>query len=439
MCGIAGVYCFGESRPSVDMVKHLLLENELRGKDSAGVAYFASDGRFLIRKAQGPAKEFVQSMASLWPEISRSRIILLHTRHATQGKPEFNENNHPVTGFGRVITHNGMVTNDDEVFEHYGQSERSAAVDSIAINLALFKEGRTGITRLAGSATFAAWDHEDRENLLLARVGHNDLYLYRPQEDMLVWSSAVAATRHLVRQRLGGLGFATMGVLPENYGLYLSRAGGETFKVTRSPIAHKRSTSTTYPSKGQSASSHLTGTPKGTSSKGSAGPGSTRKGATNILVAPYPWSVLRDKYAPIFDQVEIPSPYGSPSFLKMKAENTTGPVVMETPYGRWGFGDGMKLYFQPHRRVKTWIEKNYVPWWDEKEMLKEDVPTGFLDRELVLERVSFTDTNLPGVYARRDVFLCPWCGWSDAKWTWQSKNGCSFCGIIPRAIPEGVY
>ena len=65
----------------------------------------------------------------------------MHTRYATQGIPEWNDNNHPIITGSVVGVHNGHVSNDDWMFkcveDYVGNDVRIAHVDSEAIFAAL--------------------------------------------------------------------------------------------------------------------------------------------------------------------------------------------------------------------------------------------------------------------------------------------------------------
>lgn len=171
MCGIAG-FCLSadENVNAAQLAVPLLLGIENRGTHATGVAYF-DDGVALIEKAAVPARTFVPTLDM--PSTVRNAI--LHTRHATQGSPQNNDNNHPIDVGGLIGVHNGIVYNDDELFDRLPDGVRIAEVDSEAIFATLYHGGEKpaqALARVQGPAS-VAWinTYGDPELLHVARVG----------------------------------------------------------------------------------------------------------------------------------------------------------------------------------------------------------------------------------------------------------------------------
>ena len=142
MCGIGGIILLAGKRTGKELrqirriARRLLLQLEKRGSDSSGIALVNKD---YVRVLKQPvkAKQFVktgQFRLMLRRLSGHTTGILLHTRAATKGSRDNNDNNHPIIADDIVGVHNGMIFNDDEVFRNFRQHfSRKAEVDSEAI------------------------------------------------------------------------------------------------------------------------------------------------------------------------------------------------------------------------------------------------------------------------------------------------------------------
>ncbi len=110
MCGIVGFV--GRDGDALPFIFNGLKRLEYRGYDSAGIA-LASDGRVLVKKAQGKLDVLGGVIGTLPQGIPCG---IGHTRWATHGRPT-NENAHPHTDCrGEIATvHNGIIENFHEL------------------------------------------------------------------------------------------------------------------------------------------------------------------------------------------------------------------------------------------------------------------------------------------------------------------------------------
>lgn len=99
MCGICGFV----GQLNEKAVNNMILANETRGGHAWGAAWRES-GQIMYFKEPGAFKN-----SSF--KIPGTDMLVAHTRWATHGKPEQNENNHPHVGGGLVLVHNGVVSN----------------------------------------------------------------------------------------------------------------------------------------------------------------------------------------------------------------------------------------------------------------------------------------------------------------------------------------
>lgn len=217
MCGICGLRKFGDEPISPHHVSMLLMMNERRGNHATGVALQNPDGKVHVIKTDEPAYKFVGSKEYkkfIEEFLSKdTQIVLGHTRLATQGTTKRNENNHPVFAGKTAIVHNGMISNDDWLFQDM-KVKRQAEVDSDIIRAILDEEGLTRkgakmLSKMSGSAAIAAISHEYPGYLLLARSG-SPIVMASTEGDLMLWSSEKVAIHTTLRpyiRKHGGLFF----------------------------------------------------------------------------------------------------------------------------------------------------------------------------------------------------------------------------------------
>jgi len=184
------------SRPIEEsQIASLLLGIESRGRHATGIVLInegdpepkilkaaQASSRFLTTKDYS---EFIKSYLS-----RRTQIVLGHTRHWTTGPPTNNNNNHPLYAGKSAIVHNGIISNDDELFEKLGL-ERKAETDSDIIRAivdehGLTKKGVRELGKISGSIACAIVDNRTPGVLLLRSSNPLELGVAR---DYLFWAS----------------------------------------------------------------------------------------------------------------------------------------------------------------------------------------------------------------------------------------------------------
>ena len=137
MCGLAGAI-LGKKRRRRDELRvisgiftELLILNETRGTDAAGVAVIRKDGAHKLFKRPGPASAFVEE--KLFHRVldldNKATVLLGHTRRKTRGTERNNRNNQPLRAGRSLTCHNGHVRNAD-VLARKLKLPRRAEVDS---------------------------------------------------------------------------------------------------------------------------------------------------------------------------------------------------------------------------------------------------------------------------------------------------------------------
>lgn len=181
MCGIAGFSLAPDERcQPTTIARAMLREIAHRGPDATGAAWVAPKTLDVyVQKEAVPASRFAPGL-----NLEGARTCIMHTRWATKGSTTNALNNHPIDVHGIVGVHNGVIRNDDAVFDLL-DAERFGQVDSEAAFALLNYEAEMSIgdrlSLLEGSAALA-WltvDDEGKSDrvLHLARVASSPLWI----------------------------------------------------------------------------------------------------------------------------------------------------------------------------------------------------------------------------------------------------------------------
>jgi glucosamine 6-phosphate synthetase-like amidotransferase/phosphosugar isomerase protein len=170
MCGIAGYSLSSQCDVDRTLAAQALLAGIAeRGADAVGYAYRNGGGVHVHKQRSGASK--LLDRIEIPQHASK---VLVHVRDYTKGHPMIEANNHPIRHGSVVGVHNGIILNDEEIFEEHG-FERAApgmTVDSEAIfALAELTESRPkALEELRGSMA-AAWIDERRHGLVYCARG----------------------------------------------------------------------------------------------------------------------------------------------------------------------------------------------------------------------------------------------------------------------------
>lgn len=203
MCGIFGIKRMGDnSAPiSLDAVRAMFAESAKRGIDATGVALAYRDGAVRVRKDNIPAMRFIAERRHVgWMEENLTDecvAVLGHTRAATKGLALYEKNNHPMWHGQTAVTHNGVISNDDWLFDQM-KMERHADTDSDVIRAILDRNGfeqKVGkdLSRMCGGAAIAAVSPRYPRKVLLGRSGYPLVLAVLEDENQLWWASTKEA------------------------------------------------------------------------------------------------------------------------------------------------------------------------------------------------------------------------------------------------------
>ncbi len=190
MCGIAGYSLSVDSRVDRTLAaQSLFAAIAERGSDAVGYAYRRGEGPIVVHKQRTGASELLEAVA-IPPD---AREALLHVRDYTKGHPSLAANNHPIRHGAVVGIHNGIVANDEELFERHGftRAEPGMTVDSEAI-FALVDESddrADALTEVYGSMA-TAWIDERRSDVVsVARGVGRPLWVGEGEREVLFAST----------------------------------------------------------------------------------------------------------------------------------------------------------------------------------------------------------------------------------------------------------
>ena len=192
MCGIGAFQIINNEIEAAQMARVLLRLLEVRGTDASGVAWH-EDGQTFVMKSNIAGSELARQFKQ---PIGSTGIV--HTRWATQGSPENNDNNHPIDVGGLVGVHNGHISNDNELLAQCENYKRAAKVDSEAV-FALLAHASAETTlaqkaeQVRGNAALLWLDSFDESETLHAmRLQSSPLFLGQTKMGSIVLASTKA-------------------------------------------------------------------------------------------------------------------------------------------------------------------------------------------------------------------------------------------------------
>lgn len=199
MCCLFGLIDYKEtltSKQKSKMVLQLGTAAELRGTDATGIAYLQSGKLSIYKKPIAAHKMKFRIPASC-------KVVMGHTRLATQGSQKFLPNNHPFPGYIEnypfALAHNGVLHNDVELRRTLNlpktkiQTDSYIAVQLIEMQKALnFDSLQYVAEQVRGSFCFTVLDHQEQlyfvkgdNPLCLYHFPKTGLYLYASTEEIL--------------------------------------------------------------------------------------------------------------------------------------------------------------------------------------------------------------------------------------------------------------
>jgi hypothetical protein len=198
MCGIIGFLTDKPSEQNYSLLGDLLYISASRGTDATGVAV-TKGKRIKVVKEDIPADKFIKKhYGELKEDISKSKVVLGHTRLATQGHQSENNNNHPIVGPKFVMVHNGTCSSMDRIKDY----PYKGTVDSeILLSHVETKGLKEGLKALKGSAAVALVSPEKPDEVYLWRHNNPLWVAYNPEKKTIFFGS----TKEILEEGLSDL------------------------------------------------------------------------------------------------------------------------------------------------------------------------------------------------------------------------------------------
>jgi glucosamine 6-phosphate synthetase-like amidotransferase/phosphosugar isomerase protein len=160
-----------------------------RGSDAAGYAYREEGAGVAVHKQRTGASELLEAVAI----PSGATEALLHVRDYTKGHPSLAANNHPIRHGAVVGIHNGIIANDETIFDVHelARAEPGMTVDSEAI-FALMDEADdrvAALEELYGSMATAWLDEREPDAVYVARGVGRPLWVGEGETEVLFAST----------------------------------------------------------------------------------------------------------------------------------------------------------------------------------------------------------------------------------------------------------
>lgn len=220
MCGVFG-FLNTKNGSSPDrrweLIDQLFLLSEARGKESSGLSLETHDQSFIIKQPT-PARKLLRGsqFKELRKEVGNKIVeqgvrFVGHSRLVTNGPQFNNRNNQPFFQAPYSIVHNGIVTNDRELFSKYNlSSETELDTEVIGKLFDLFvTEGmeeeealRKVFSQLEGTASLGIISSKF-DKLIIGTNNGSLYYSIVPNEGLVVFASEAYILEKSIHQTLG--------------------------------------------------------------------------------------------------------------------------------------------------------------------------------------------------------------------------------------------
>jgi len=188
MCSISGFYKRNKNF-NYNLLTNIIVNSELRGKDSFGITYILDDNTYITDKKLGKPSDYTKFLKNM-----ECKIIINNNRAEPTTEYVANKSLNDIQPFdyeGIIVAHNGVVSNDKNLQELYNL-KRSTKIDTAIIPPLLKKiwDGKDVsslidilINKLIGSYALSIWDERNPDVLWLA-TNYKPLYLYIIDENI---------------------------------------------------------------------------------------------------------------------------------------------------------------------------------------------------------------------------------------------------------------
>ena len=259
MCGIFGVVAGKDSPVSKQEFDQLLttlfLTSESRGKEAAGAAFCWGSDILVIRKALPASKLLThpeyksfrdQALATLETSERNPLSVLGHARLVTNGLQGLEANNQPVVKGDVVCVHNGIIVNEELLWQKNPDLKKESQVDTEVVAALLDRSARQGVSvqnaavtvfgEIYGEASIAALFAAGKTMLLATNTG--SLFLVSdPARKIMFYCSEAAIARKVIAGMGAGWSACAITQIKANNGVQVdleSASAGSVFSLIAS-------------------------------------------------------------------------------------------------------------------------------------------------------------------------------------------------------------
>ena len=230
MCGIFGMIIKGKDLFTYNefnkLSNNLFKYSSTRGKEAAGFA-LRTQNTIDILKDSGSPQDFIKKekykkiLKKGFNEFNNNSIktgelinfpitLIGHSRLVTNGIQSQSYNNQPVIVKDLIGVHNGIITNDQELWRNHNEIKREYEVDSEIIlkllskylnkSRSFIKSTTDTFNEIKGSASIASL-FTDYKNLLLATNTGSIFYVYSPNKNIFIFASERFILQKIIKSK----------------------------------------------------------------------------------------------------------------------------------------------------------------------------------------------------------------------------------------------
>lgn len=206
MCGLCGsftqqgtVLSKRDRQVRARALEGLIIANQVRGTDSAGVAAIGYDGDYSVLKVAEEPARFVNRDEAQKILRTDAPLMIGHTRMTSMGNDVRDENAHPFVEGHVIGAHNGIINN-------YMQLDKTVRVDSQAVFRLLDQNPDTydyALSQVSGSCALTWWDGRDPEAMFLVAHQNPLAAAIVPRINTVFWSSVIDHLETVMRTAYG--------------------------------------------------------------------------------------------------------------------------------------------------------------------------------------------------------------------------------------------
>lgn len=253
MCGIFGIIAVNKKttiQALSSTTKELFKYSEQRGKDASGLLS-VSEREIIVYKSADRAKvmlrsnEFKEVIANAESNYlaGRGYIVTGHTRMVTSGSEDNEGNNQPILKEEFLIMHNGIIVNQEELWQNNQDYQREHEVDTEIFGVLLEKERLSGLSteegmrealkKIKGANTLIAFRSDDNELILGSNNG--SLYLWSESgSGITVFASEEFVLRQSLKYLVDPIRKLNIQQIGEGHLTAVSMVNGEVRKLNNS-------------------------------------------------------------------------------------------------------------------------------------------------------------------------------------------------------------